>query len=84
MTGVFRERVERVASTGYYVSQGQRAYRFVSEHGRATRRPRERTTAPLYARLAERFEQYAWALDYARRVHFHDAPTHPFFRLGWQ
>jgi len=84
MTGVFRERVQRLASTDYYVSQGQRAYRFVSEHGRATSRPRERDTAPLYARLAERFEHYAWALDYARRVHFHDAPAHPFFRLGWQ
>jgi hypothetical protein len=77
MTGVFRERVERVASTGYYVSQGQRAYRFVSEHGRVTSRPRERATGPLYARLAERFEHYAWALDYARRVHFHDAPVLP-------
>jgi hypothetical protein len=84
MTGVFRERVERLASTGYYVSQGQRAYRFVSEHGRATSHLRERHTGPLYARLAERFEHYAWALDYARRVHFHDAPAHPFFRLGWQ
>ena len=83
MTGVFRERVERLASTSFYVSQGQRAYRFVSEHRRATSRPRERGTAPLYARLAERFEHYAWALDYARRVHFYDAPTHPFFRLGW-
>jgi hypothetical protein len=84
MTGLFRERVERLASTGYYVSQGRRAYRFVSEHGRATSRPRERTTASLYTRLAERFEHYAWALDYARRVHFYDAPAHPFFRLGWR
>ena len=84
MTGVFRERVQRLASTDYYVSQGRRAYRFVSEHGRATSGPRERATAPLYARLAERFEHYAWALDYARRVHFYDAPVHPFFRLGWQ
>jgi hypothetical protein len=83
MTGVFRERVERLASTGYYVSQGRRAYRFVAEHGRATSRPRQHDAGPLYARLAERFEHYAWALDYARRVHFRDAPAHPFFRLGW-
>jgi hypothetical protein len=81
MTGVFRERVERVASTGYYVNQGRRAYRFVSEHGRATSRPRERGAGPLYARLAERFEHYAWALDYARRVHFHEAPALP---GGWR
>jgi hypothetical protein len=84
MTGLFRERVERVASTGYYVSQGRRAYRFVSEHGRATSRRPARDAASLYARLAERFEHYAWALDYARRVHFYDAPAHPFFRLGWR
>ena len=84
MTGVFRERVQRLASTNYYVSQGQRAYRFVSEHGRATSRAQARESAPLFARLAERFEHYAWALDYARRVHFYDAPAHPFFKLGWQ
>ena len=84
MTGLFRERVERVASASYYVSQGRRAYRFVSEHARATSRRSARDAASLYARLAERFEHYAWALDYARRVHFHDAPAHPFFRLGWR
>jgi hypothetical protein len=81
MTGLFRERVERIASTGYYVSQGRRAYRFVSEHGRATRQPRERQAGPLYARLAERFEHYAWALDYTRRVHFHEVPLLP---SGWR
>ena len=82
MTGVFRERVERLASTGFYVSQGKKAYRFVSEHDRASARPTVRDGGPLYARLAERFEHYAWALDYARRVHFGDAPPLPFFRLG--
>jgi hypothetical protein len=84
MTGVFRERVEHVASTGYYVSQGTRAYRFVAEHGRATAHAAARNAGPLFARLAERFEQYSWALDYARRVHFYDAPPLPFFRLGWR
>lgn len=83
MTGVFRERVQRLASTDHYVRQGRQAYRFVAEHGRATSRATEHESAPVYARLAERFEHYAWALDYARRVHFHDAPAHPFFRLGW-
>ncbi|MGH7310611.1 MAG: hypothetical protein ACREK6_18165, partial [Candidatus Rokuibacteriota bacterium] len=28
MTGVFRERVDRMASTSFYISQGKRAYRF--------------------------------------------------------
>jgi hypothetical protein len=81
MTGIFPERVERVADTGYYVVQGKRAYRFVAEHDRASSRPRLRAVAPVYGRLSERFEHYAGALDYARRVHFHDAPPHPFFGL---
>ena len=78
MTGCFRERVERIASTGYYITQGKRAYRFVSEHARA----RAGGGVPPYRRLAEDFERYAGALDYARRVHFRDAPGHPFFRLA--
>ena len=82
MMGIFRERVERVASAGWYVHQGKKAYRFVSEHDRASARPTAPTSGPLYARLAERFENYAWALDYTRRVHFHDAPALPFFRFG--
>lgn len=79
MTGLFRERVERAASTGYYVVEGKRAYRFVSEHARA----RDDREAP-YRRLAERFESYASVLDYTRRVHFFEHPTHPFFRLGFE
>jgi len=81
MTGIFRERVERTASIGYYVIQGKRAYHFVSEHGRATSRVGAAAAAPLFRRLADRFEGYAGALDYARRVHFNDHPSHPFFRL---
>ena len=38
MTGVFRERVESVASVGFYVTQGKRAYQFVSEYDRASAR----------------------------------------------
>lgn len=79
MTGLFPERVERVASTGYYISQGKRAYQFVSEHDRAS----ARSTAPIYRRLADRFESYARTLDYARRVYFADHPQQPFFRLGF-
>jgi hypothetical protein len=79
MLGVFRERVEQIASTGYYVSQGQRAYRFVAEHDRASARPVRPAGGPLFGRLADRFEGYARALDYARRVHFRTAPSLPFF-----
>lgn len=82
MTGLFPQRVERIASTGYYVAQGKRAYRFVSEHDRSSSRPVRREGGALFRRLADRFEGFVAALDYARRVHFLDAPTHPFFRLA--
>ena len=81
MTGVFRERVERIASTGYYVIQGKSAYRFVSEHDRTSARPTAPGSASLYRRLADRFEHYAGVLDYTRHVHFGAHPEHPFFRL---
>jgi len=80
MMGIFPERVRREATTDFYIAQGQRAYRFVSEHARAS----GRGTPPPYRRLAERFESYAGALDYARRVHFYDVPHHPFFRLTFE
>jgi hypothetical protein len=74
MTGVFPERVHHSASMSYYVTEGKRAYQFVSEHDRASG---ARDRAP-YRRLAERFEAYMRALDYARRVYFAD-PTLPGF-----
>jgi hypothetical protein len=80
MTGIFRERVERTASTGYYITQGKRAYHFVWEHDRASSRATA-DAAPLYRRLADGFERYAGALDYTRRVYFIDHPAHPFFQL---
>ena len=78
MLGVFRERVERMASSGFYVMQGTRAYRFVSEHDRASSRPVRPAGGPLFGRLADRFEGYARALDYTRRVHFAAGPSLPF------
>jgi hypothetical protein len=61
------------------VAQGQRAYRFVSEHDRASAKPVRPAGGALFGRLADRFEGYARALDYARRVHFRTAPSLPFF-----
>jgi hypothetical protein len=78
MTGIFRERVERTASMSYYVTEGKRAYQFVSEHARAG----GGKTAP-YRRLAERFEGYMRALDYARRAYFVDPGLPPFLRLNF-
>jgi hypothetical protein len=80
MTGIFPERVAREAGTTFYIAQGKRAYQFVSEHARASSAG---ATAP-YRRLADRFESYVGALDYARRVHFFDAPAHSFFRLRFE
>lgn len=83
MTGIFRDHVDRLAITGYYEREGSRAYRFVAELARAGGEPE----APLYRRLAERFEMYAGALTYTRKVYFRaDAvpasawPADPFFR----
>ena len=66
MTGIFRDHVERLAVTSYYQHEGRRAYRFVSETARTAGRP----DAALFRRLSDRFEQYAGALTYARKVYF--------------
>ena len=83
MTGIFREHVERLAVTGFYLDEGRRAYHFVAETARAG----GRTDASLYRRLSERFEHYAGALSYARKVYFRSdqwppgiLPDDPFFR----
>lgn len=77
MTGLFREHVEGMSVTGYYVREGKRAYRFVSEHDRASTRPEAR----LFWTLADRFEGFAGALTYMRKAYFRPelAPPHPFF-----
>lgn len=79
MTGLFRERVEHLSATGYYIREGKRSYRFVSEHDRADARPQAR----LFRALADRFEGYAGVLTYMRKVYFRseDVPSDfPFFR----
>lgn len=79
MTGLFRERIEGLSCTTYYIREGKRAYRFVSEHDRAGARPH----AGLFRALADRFEGFAGALSYMRKVYFrpeHDLPSLPFFR----
>jgi hypothetical protein len=68
MLGIFREHVERLAVTDYYEREGRRAYRFLAE----TERARGRAEASLFRRLSERFEQWAGALAYARKVYFRD------------
>ena len=81
MTGVFREFVEGRSITGYYVREGKRAYRFVSQHDKSALKPR----ASLFAALAGGFENYAGALTYMKKVYLrpelHPAPYQPFLRL---
>ena len=65
MTGLFREHVERIAVADYYEREGRRAYRFVAE----TARGRGEPDAALFRRLADRFEHFAGALTYMRKVY---------------
>lgn len=73
MTGLFREHVERRASTGFYVREGRRAYQVVADFERSALKP----DARLFAALAARFEGYASALQYMKRVYLRpaDAPA---------
>lgn len=80
MSGVFQERVERIAAARYYIAEGKRAYRFVAEHQRVAA---GESWARLFRTLSDQFESYAGVLDYARRVYFRDHPDHPFFRLAF-
>jgi hypothetical protein len=81
MTGVFREHVERRASTGFYVREGKRAYQVVADFQRSALK----ADARLFATLADRFEGYATALQYMKRVYLRplDSPRElqPVLRL---
>jgi hypothetical protein len=70
MTGIFRDHVERLQVLGLYEEQGRQAYRFASEMARAD----GRSEAALFQRLSQRFEQYAGALTYMRKVYFGGEP----------
>src|SRR5262249_2265262 len=65
MSGMFRPWAERGGFLGVYVADGALAYARVAALGDAVPR-RERL---ILAELATRFEPYAGALDYLRRVH---------------
>ncbi len=73
MTGVFREHVERRASTRFYVREGKRAYQVVA----AFERSALKADARLFAALADRFEGYATALQYMKRVYLRPPDSPP-------
>lgn len=83
MTGVFREWVERRGIMAYYEAEGRRSYRFVWEMART----QGDEDAPVFRRLSDRFEHYAGALSYARKVYMRadrlppEAGDQPFFRV---
>jgi hypothetical protein len=73
MLGVFREHVERCASTGLYVREGKHAYRVVADFQRSALKP----DARLFAELSQEFEGYAGALRYMKRVYLRTSPPPP-------
>lgn len=69
MTGLFREHVERRASTSFYVREGKHAYRVVAAFERSALRPE----VHVFDELAHGFERYAGALAYMKRVYLRTA-----------
>ncbi len=70
MTGLFRTHVERYGALEYYVEEGQRSYRAVSELDLTL----FRTGYLLFEQLAKNFEHYSGALDYMRKAYFAPQP----------
>jgi hypothetical protein len=70
MTGLFRSYVESRGALGYYVEEGQRSYRAVSELDLNL----FRTGYFLFEELAKNFEHYSGALDYMRKAYFTPQP----------
>ncbi len=85
MTGLFRTHVERHGVLDYYVEEGQRSYRAVSELDLSL----FRTGFLLFEQLAKNFEHYSGALDYMRKAYFARQPDQsPFAQFlkdvaGW-
>jgi hypothetical protein len=70
MSGIFRQHVEGKGSLGFYLEEGSRSYRTVSELDLVL----YRTGYFLFEELASKFEYYSGALDYLRKACFAAAP----------
>jgi len=70
MSGVFRKYIEGKGALDYYMQEGSRSYRTVSELDLAL----YRTGYYLYEELSTKFEFYSGALDFMRKTHFAVAP----------
>jgi hypothetical protein len=70
MSGIFRKHVEGKGSLDYYIQEGSRSYRTVSELDLSL----YRTGYFLFEELSNKFEYYSGALDYTRKTYFAAAP----------
>lgn len=66
MIGIFREYVEGQSIVEYYVTEGKRSYRHVSELDRML----FRSGAGLFEELSKQFEYLGGALNYMKKVYF--------------
>jgi hypothetical protein len=66
MSGIFREYIERRGFFRFYILQGAKAYREVAEFLRLL----YKSDALLFRDMADKFEQYAGAMSYLKKVYF--------------
>ncbi|MBV8771519.1 MAG: hypothetical protein JO166_04180 [Deltaproteobacteria bacterium] len=71
MSGLFRRYVERGGYLGYYLEEGARSYRTVSELDVSLYNP----GFLVFEELSNRFEHYSGALDFMRKCYFVPAPN---------
>jgi hypothetical protein len=85
MSGLFRRFVERGGYLGYYLEEGARSYRAVSELDVSLYNP----GFLMFEELSKGFENYSGALDFMRECYFapapHEDPFAGFFKQiqGW-
>jgi hypothetical protein len=70
MSGIFRSYVEGRGFLDYYIKEGSRSYRTVSELDVSL----YRTGFILFQELSTKFEYYSGALDYTRKAYFAAQP----------
>jgi hypothetical protein len=71
MSGLFRRFVERGGYLGYYLEEGARSYRAVSELDVSLYNP----GFLMFEELSKGFENYSGALDFMRKCYFAPAPN---------
>ncbi|MGH8012138.1 MAG: hypothetical protein ACREQ4_06555 [Candidatus Binataceae bacterium] len=71
MSGLFRRFVERGGYLNFYLEEGARSYRMVSELDVSLYRP----GFLMFEELSKGFEHYSGALDYMRKCFFVPAPN---------